>query len=53
MGIFAEQFENLYRMDYQFGWLNKEGLKGVVKQGFLSPDGYKRITGDDYVQEAS
>ncbi|WP_276804862.1 XkdX family protein [Lactobacillus hominis] len=50
MGIFAQQFEDMYRMDYQFGWLDKNGLKDVVSKGYLSADGYKRITGDEYAQ---
>lgn len=53
MGIFADQFEEMYKMDYQFGWMDKAGLRGVVGQGFLSPEGYERITGDKYDSENS
>lgn len=53
MGQFTEMFENMYRMDYEFGWLDKDGLKGVVEKGYLTPEGYQRITGDAYVKEAT
>ncbi|WP_297818527.1 XkdX family protein [uncultured Lactobacillus sp.] len=53
MGIFAEQFEQMYKMDYQFGWMDKNGLRGIVAQGFLSTEGYERITGDKYDSEIS
>lgn len=46
-------FENMYKMDYEFGWLDKAGLKSNVVAGYLSADGYKRITGEDYVEAPS
>lgn len=40
---------SIYQMDYQFGWYNKDQMKNLVVQGFLTADGYKKIVGDDYV----
>lgn len=44
-------FLEIYRMDYEFGIYNKNGMKGLVAQGFLSPENYQKIVGEDYVAE--
>ena len=42
-------FLEMYRMDYQFGIYDKDGMKGLVVQGFLSPENYAKIVGEAYV----
>lgn len=42
-------FLKMYTMDYQFGVYDKNGMKGLVVQGFLSAENYKKIVGEDYV----
>ena len=42
-------FLEIYRMDYQFGIYDKNGMKDLVVQGFLSPENYQKIVGEDYV----
>ena len=41
-------FLEMYRMDYQFGIYDKDGMKGLVAQGFLSPENYQKIVGEAY-----
>lgn len=41
-------FLEMYRMDYQFGIYDKDGMKGLVVQGFLSPENYQKILGEAY-----
>ena len=42
-------FFNIYKMDYDFGWYDKSQMRGLVVQGFLSPENYQKIVGEDYV----
>ena len=42
-------FLEMYKMDYQFGIYDKDGMKGLVVQGFLSPENYQKIVGEAYV----
>lgn len=42
-------FLEIYRMDYEFGIYDKNGMKGLVAQGFLSPENYAKIVGEAYV----
>ena len=42
-------FFNMYKMDYDFGWYDKSQMIGLVVQGFLSPENYQKIVGEDYV----
>lgn len=42
-------FFNMYKMDYDFGWYDKSQMRGLVVQGFLSPENYQKIVGEDYV----
>lgn len=46
-------FLEIYRMDYQFGIYDKNGMKGLVVQGFLSPENYATIVGEAYVAPQS
>lgn len=41
-------FLEMYRMDYQFGIYDKDGMKGLVAQGFLSAENYQKIVGEAY-----
>lgn len=54
---FAEQMEqsffNIYKMDYDFGFVNKDYMKNLVVQGFLSAPNYKKIVGEDYVADSA
>ena len=38
----------MYTMDYQFGIYDKNGMKSLVAQGFLSPENYQKIVGEAY-----
>ena len=42
-------FFNMYKMDYDFGWYSKDQMRGLVVQGFLSPEKYATIVGEAYV----
>jgi hypothetical protein len=42
-------FFNMYKMDYDFGWYDKDQMKDLVVQGFLSPENYAKIVGEAYV----
>ena len=42
-------FFNMYKMDYDFGWYDKDQMKGLVVQGFSSPENYQKIVGEAYV----
>ena len=42
-------FLAMYQMDYQFGIYDKNGMKNLVKQGFLSAENYQKIVGEAYV----
>lgn len=46
-------FLEIYRMDYEFGIYDKNGMKGLVVQGFLSPENYAKIVGEAYVAPQS
>lgn len=46
-------FFNMYKMDYDFGWYDKSQMKGLVAQGFLSPENYRKIVGEAYVASQS
>ena len=41
-------FLEMYTMDYQFGIYDKNGMKRLVAQGFLSPENYQKIVGEAY-----
>ena len=45
-------FLEIYTMDYQFGIYDKNGMKGLVVQGFLSPENYAKIVGEAYVAQS-
>lgn len=42
-------FLKMYTLDYEFGIYDKDGMKGLVVQGFLSPENYQKIVGEAYV----
>lgn len=46
-------FFNMYKMDYDFGWYDKSQMRGLVVQGFLSPENYQKIVGEAYVPSQS
>lgn len=48
-----QYFFNIYQMDYQFGWYTKDQMRGLVVQGFLSPENYQKIVGEAYVAPQS
>lgn len=39
----------MYKMEYDFGWIDKETVKSYVQLGYITSKGYKLITGEDYV----
>lgn len=45
-------FLEMYRMDWEFGIYDKNGMKDLVVQGLLSPDNYQKIVGEAYVAPA-
>lgn len=46
-------FFNMYKMDYDFGWYDKDQMRGLVVQCFLSPENYQKIVGEAYIEEAN
>lgn len=36
-------------MDFQFGLVGADYFQGLVKDGDLTVEGYKKVTGEDYV----
>ena len=49
MAQIQANFLEMYTMDDQFGIYDKNGMKGLVVQGFLSPENYAKIVGEAYV----
>lgn len=41
-------FFNMYKMDYDFGWYNKDQMRNLVAQGFLSAENFQKIVGEPY-----
>ncbi len=37
-----------YKMEYDWGWINKATVQSYVKLGYITGKGYKLITGEDY-----
>ena len=46
-------FFNMYKMDYDFGWYDKNQMRDLVVQGFLSPENYQNIEVESYVASQS
>ncbi|RVU69985.1 MULTISPECIES: hypothetical protein [Lactobacillus] len=44
-------FLEIWVMDFEFGLAGADYFKGLVKDGSLTPAGYKKVTGEDYVAE--
>ncbi|RVU73667.1 hypothetical protein [Lactobacillus xujianguonis] len=44
-------FLQIWIMDFEFGLVGKDYFKGLVKDNDLTPAGYKKVTGEDYVAE--
>lgn len=44
-----EMFLQMWILDYQMKLFQKDYFQGLVKQGQLTVDGYKKVTGEDYV----
>lgn len=42
-------FLNIWVMDFQFGLAGADYFQGLVKDGDLTVEGYKKVTGEDYV----
>lgn len=42
-------FLNIWVMDFQFGLVGADYFQGLVKDGDLTVEGYKKVTGEDYV----
>lgn len=36
-------------MDFQFGLAGADYFQGLIKDGDLTVEGYKKVTGEDYV----
>ena len=53
MAQLEQCFFNMYKMDYDFGWYDKSQMRGLVVQGFLSPENYQKIVGEAYVASQS
>lgn len=47
--LFRQNFYVIYRNFYILGVYDKQTLKPIVKSGVLTADGYKQITGVEYV----
>ena len=46
-------FLEMYRMDWEFGIYDKNGMKDLVVQGFLSAENYQKIVGEAYAPQAA
>lgn len=50
--FYSEQLEqclfNMYKMDWDFGWYDKDKMKSLVAQKFLSAENYQKIVGEAY-----
>ena len=42
-------FMQIWIMDYQFGFADKDYFKSLVQRGYLSSTGYQKIVGEAYV----
>lgn len=42
-------FMQMWIMDYQFGFADKDYFKSLVQRGYLSAEGYQKIVGEEYV----
>lgn len=52
MASLDELFLQMWILDYQMGLFGKDYFQGLVKSGDLSPENYKKVTGEDYVAPA-
>jgi hypothetical protein len=46
-------FMQMWIMDYQFGFADKDYFKSLVQRGYLSATGYQKIVGEAYVASQS
>lgn len=46
-----KMFFEMYKMDWEFHFVDKNYMKGLVVDGSLSVNGYKQIVGEDYVAQ--
>lgn len=42
-------FLQMWVLDFQMGLFQKPYFQGLVQQGLLNVEGYKKVTGEDYV----
>lgn len=42
-------FMQMWIIDYQFGFADKDYFKSLVQRGYLSATGYQKIVGEAYV----
>lgn len=43
-----ESIVNIFKMQFNFGWINQEEVAGYVQRGLIDAAGYKVITGTEY-----
>lgn len=46
-----EMFVQMWELDFQMGLFDKAYFQGLVKDGQLKVEDYKKVTGEDYVTE--
>lgn len=44
---------NIFKMQYDFGWINATDVAGYVQRGLIDAAGYQAITGQAYGQPAN
>lgn len=40
---------SIYKQEYDLGWITKDNVKGYVQMGFVTPEQYQVIVGEEYV----
>lgn len=48
-----EMFVQMWELDFQMGLFGKDYFKGLVRNGQLKVEDYKKVTGEDYVAETT
>ena len=48
-----EMFVQMWELDFQMGLFDKAYFQGLVQNGQLKVEDYKKVTGEDYVAETT
>lgn len=58
LNTLQDEMVQMFKQQYEWGWFGDKAtanvtLRGYVRSNALTPEGYKEITGEDYVEEAN